>query len=223
MTSQLVPLMLAAKSCELNQSENMRVSFGAAPLRSNSSSSAHYASRAVGALLLRRRTFRFVRETAAQERKKLSLGQRQRPPLKKGTPEGAVMTSSVSPAASLMDRRRHSSRDVLLGPTGSSRTIEALLAIFQRARLSDRSSWGTATEGRLGTSPYLRRCSVMTDDFSARPPRILTTEQRQARDAQRKVEAKEAMRDHEMAQKALHENRKRLKALRLARKAAASK
>jgi hypothetical protein len=37
-----------------------------------------------------------------------------------------------------MDRRRHSSRDVLLGPTGSSRTIEALLAIFQRARLSDR-------------------------------------------------------------------------------------
>jgi len=63
----------------------------------------------------------------------------------------------------------------------------------------------------------------MTDDFSARPPRILTTEQRQARDAQRKVEAKEAMRDHEMAQKAFHENRKRLKALRLARKAAASK
>jgi hypothetical protein len=52
------------------------------------------------------RTFRFVRETAAEERKngcflrlealrvaaQLSLGQRQRPPLKKGTPEGAVMT-----------------------------------------------------------------------------------------------------------------------------------
>jgi len=63
----------------------------------------------------------------------------------------------------------------------------------------------------------------MTDDFPARPPRILTTEQRQARDAQRKAEAKEAMRDHEMAQKAFHENRKRLKALRLAHKAAASK
>jgi DNA-binding TFAR19-related protein (PDSD5 family) len=63
----------------------------------------------------------------------------------------------------------------------------------------------------------------MTDDFSARPPRILTTEQRQARDAQREAEAKEAMRDHEMAQKASHEKRKRLKALRLARKAAASK
>jgi hypothetical protein len=63
----------------------------------------------------------------------------------------------------------------------------------------------------------------MTDDFSARPPRILTTELRQARDAQREAEAKEAMRDHEMAQKAFHENRKRLKALRLARKAAASK
>ena len=70
MASQLVPLTLAAKSCELNQSESMRVSFGAAPLRSNSSRSAHYGiSRAVGALLLRRRTFRFVRETAAQEHK----------------------------------------------------------------------------------------------------------------------------------------------------------
>jgi len=49
----------------------------------------------------------------------------------------------------------------------------------------------------------------MTDDFSARPPRILTTEQRQARDAQRKAEAKEAMRDHEMGQKPFHENRER--------------
>jgi len=170
MASQLVPLTPAAKSCELNQSENAS-QFRAAPLRSNFSRSAHYGiSRAVGALLLRCRTFRFVRVTAAQEGRdscflrlealhvaaQLSLGERQRPPLK--APWGGSDDSSVSPAASLMDHRRHSSRDVLLGPTGSSRTIEALLAIFQRARLSDRSSCGTATEGRLGTSPYLRRC-----------------------------------------------------------------
>jgi hypothetical protein len=47
----------------------------------------------------------------------------------------------------------------------------------------------------------------MTDDFSARPPRILATELRQARDAQREAEAKETMRDHETAQKAFHKNR----------------
>ncbi|MEK9284374.1 MULTISPECIES: hypothetical protein [unclassified Bradyrhizobium] len=51
----------------------------------------------------------------------------------------------------------------------------------------------------------------------------LTPEQRQARDAARRVEAEKAMRDYEAAQKAFHANRERLKAERLAREAAAAK
>ena len=55
--------------------------------------------------------------------------------------------------------------------------------------------------------------------FEARPPRILTSEERKARDAERRAKAEEAMRDHEAAQKAFYKNRERLRAERLARDA----
>ena len=60
----------------------------------------------------------------------------------------------------------------------------------------------------------------MTQDYEARPPKILTSEERKARDAQRRADAEQAMREHEAAQKAFYDNRERLKALRLAREAA---
>ncbi|HLZ02282.1 MAG TPA: hypothetical protein VKR55_09035 [Bradyrhizobium sp.] len=50
-------------------------------------------------------------------------------------------------------------------------------------------------------------------------PRPLTSEERKARDAARRADAEQAMREHEAAQRAFHENRKRLKAERLAREA----
>ena len=56
----------------------------------------------------------------------------------------------------------------------------------------------------------------MTEDFS-RPPRLLTSEERKARDAARRADAEQAMREHEAAQKAFYANKERLKALRLAR------
>jgi len=59
----------------------------------------------------------------------------------------------------------------------------------------------------------------MPHDFSAQPPRILTPDERKARDAARRADAAEAMREHEAAQKAFHANRERLKAERLARDA----
>ena len=62
----------------------------------------------------------------------------------------------------------------------------------------------------------------MTDNFEAHHPRILTPEQRKARDAARRADAEQAMREHEAAQKAFHENRERLKAERLAREARAT-
>lgn len=62
----------------------------------------------------------------------------------------------------------------------------------------------------------------MTENVSFRR-KPLTPEQRQARDAARRVEAEKAMRDYEAAQKAFHANRERLKAERLAREAAATK
>jgi len=62
----------------------------------------------------------------------------------------------------------------------------------------------------------------MTEDLSFRR-KPLTPEQRQARDATRRIEAEKAMRDHEEAQKAFYANRERLKAERLAREAAAAK
>jgi hypothetical protein len=62
----------------------------------------------------------------------------------------------------------------------------------------------------------------MTENFEVRSPRILTSEERKARDAQRRADAEQAMREHEAAQKAFYENRERLKAERLAREARSS-
>ena len=59
----------------------------------------------------------------------------------------------------------------------------------------------------------------MTDDFTPRPPRILTPEERQAKLAKRQADAEQAMRDHEASQRAFYENRERLKSERLAREA----
>jgi hypothetical protein len=59
----------------------------------------------------------------------------------------------------------------------------------------------------------------MTEDYEVRPPKILTSEERKARDAVRRADAEQAMREHEAAQKAFYENRERLRALRLAREA----
>ncbi len=60
----------------------------------------------------------------------------------------------------------------------------------------------------------------MTEDYAVRPPKILTSEERKARDAARRADAEQAMREHQAAQKAFYDNRERLKALRLAREAA---
>ncbi len=63
----------------------------------------------------------------------------------------------------------------------------------------------------------------MAEDYSVRPPKSLTPEERKARDAVRRADAEQAMREHEAAQKAFYENRERLKALRLAREQAAQR
>jgi len=60
----------------------------------------------------------------------------------------------------------------------------------------------------------------MTDDYTVRPPKTLTPEERKARDAVRRADAEQAMREHEAAQKAFYENRERLRAQRLAREQA---
>ena len=57
----------------------------------------------------------------------------------------------------------------------------------------------------------------MTEDYEARPPKILTSEERKARDAQRRADAEQAMREHEAAQRRFYANRERLRAERLAR------
>ena len=62
--------------------------------------------------------------------------------------------------------------------------------------------------------------SGMTDDFSFRPPKSLTAEEKKARDAARRADAAQAMREHEAAVAKFHRNRERLKAARLAREAA---
>jgi hypothetical protein len=53
--------------------------------------------------------------------------------------------------------------------------------------------------------------------------KAMTPAAREARKVFAAVEAKKAISDHEKAQKAFHENRERLKALRLAREAQALK
>ena len=52
------------------------------------------------------------------------------------------------------------------------------------------------------------------------PPTPITKAEREARKAFRQVDAKKAMTEHEIAQKAFSANRERLKAERLAREAA---
>jgi hypothetical protein len=59
----------------------------------------------------------------------------------------------------------------------------------------------------------------MHDNPVYQSPRVLTPEQRKARDAARKADAEAAMREHAAAQRAFHANRERLKAARLAREA----
>jgi hypothetical protein len=54
----------------------------------------------------------------------------------------------------------------------------------------------------------------MSDTFERK---VITPAEREARKLFREVEAAKAMTEHERAQKAFHENRERLKALRLAR------
>jgi len=54
----------------------------------------------------------------------------------------------------------------------------------------------------------------MSDTFERK---VITPAERQARKVFREVEAAKAMTEHERAQRAFHENRERLKALRLAR------
>lgn len=53
--------------------------------------------------------------------------------------------------------------------------------------------------------------------------KVVTRAERQARKAFRDLEAKQALTEHEKAQKAFHKNRERLKAERLAREAAQAK
>ena len=60
----------------------------------------------------------------------------------------------------------------------------------------------------------------MTEDFSVRPNKPLTPEERKARDAQRRADAEQAMREHEAAQKKFYANKERLKAARIARERA---
>lgn len=78
---------------------------------------------------------------------------------------------------------------------------------------------GGSARGTLSPRP---RCLAMTEDLSFRR-KPLTPEQRQARDAARRIEAEKAMREHEEAQKAFYANRERLRAERLAREAAEAK
>jgi hypothetical protein len=74
----------------------------------------------------------------------------------------------------------------------------------------------TAALRNFSTVPAL---VAMTNDTSVHPPRTLTPEQRKARDAERRADAAQAMREHEAAQKAFHANMERLRAERLAREA----
>jgi hypothetical protein len=60
----------------------------------------------------------------------------------------------------------------------------------------------------------------MSDTFERK---VMTPAERAARKFFREADASKVMTEHERAQKAFQENRERLKALRLAREAAASK
>jgi hypothetical protein len=60
----------------------------------------------------------------------------------------------------------------------------------------------------------------MSDTFERK---VITPAEREARKVFREVEAAKAMTEHERAQRAFHENRERLKALRLARESQQTK
>ena len=60
----------------------------------------------------------------------------------------------------------------------------------------------------------------MSDTFERK---VITPAQREARKLFREADAAKAMTEHERAQKAFHENRERLKALRIARDQADAK
>lgn len=85
---------------------------------------------------------------------------------------------------------------------------------------------GAVLQGRYpelsGTFRPVPRYLGMITNISDRSPRVLTPEQRRARDAVRQADAELAMREHEAAQKAVYDNLDRLRALRLAREAQAS-
>ena len=51
----------------------------------------------------------------------------------------------------------------------------------------------------------------------------MTPEQRRAKDAERRLDAKQALREHRLAKEAFHNNRERLRAERLAREALAKR
>jgi hypothetical protein len=57
--------------------------------------------------------------------------------------------------------------------------------------------------------------------YEVEPPRQITKAEREARKAFREVEAKKAISDHDLAQRAFYKNKERLKAERLAREAEA--
>ncbi|WP_456640433.1 hypothetical protein [Bradyrhizobium sp. USDA 10063] len=61
----------------------------------------------------------------------------------------------------------------------------------------------------------------MSETYTAREKP--TPEQRKAKEAERRRDAEQAMREHQLAQEAFHKNRERLRAERLAREAAAGK
>jgi hypothetical protein len=70
-----------------------------------------------------------------------------------------------------------------------------------------------------GTFVEFPRYFAMNENFSDRPPQVRTAEERQARDAKRRVDAEQAMREHEATQRAFYQNHERLRAERLAREA----
>jgi hypothetical protein len=73
----------------------------------------------------------------------------------------------------------------------------------------------------FGNLSAISPLSSMTEEPSNRP-KTLTPDQRAARDAARRADAEQAVREREAARKAFHENYRRLKAERLAREARAT-
>jgi hypothetical protein len=70
------------------------------------------------------------------------------------------------------------------------------------------------------TFAFAVRLRSMSEAFPTERDRM-TPEQRKAKDAERRRDAEQALREHELAQETFHKNRERLKAERLAREALA--